>query len=144
MSARKETVRSKESRRFGYGVAVVFNLIVLFVFHNLVNWGVPFVTAEFEDVLWALDLSIGVTVASNLLFMIYDPSWFRSLLQLVQGAFAFIAVLTLYRVFPFDFGSDVINQVVRIALAFAMVGIIIAAIVDLVRLFMGRGDGRAS
>lgn len=140
MAVNRSPTRSRESRRIGYIAAVVFNLIMLFVFHNLENWNFPFITEDFERVLPALDLAIGVAVVANLLYLVYDPAWFQALMQLVQGAAGFWAVLTLYRIFPFNFGGDFINTVLRFALVLVLAGIVIGVIIDLIRLLSGRSE----
>ena len=126
-----------EARRGGYIAALVVNAVVLYAAHHLVAWGVPFITPSFNDVLWAIDLSIGATIAANACFIVYDATWFRHLTQIGLDALALLSVYMLYRVFPFDFEAAWLSDLVSIALVFAMLGVSIALMVDLVRCAYG-------
>jgi len=64
-------------RRGCYATALVVNAVLLYSAHRLLEWGVPFLTPSFNDVLWALDLSLGATVLANAAFIAYDSAWFR-------------------------------------------------------------------
>lgn len=138
MSTNRSAAPSHEGRRVGYIAALLINLLMLYVFHNLENWNIPFITGEFEQVLPALDLAILTTVGANALLLLNDSPWFRALLQIFQGITGFWAVLTLFRVFPFNFTSDFVNSLLRFALALAMLGIVVGLVVDLFRLITGR------
>ncbi len=127
------------ARRFGYSVAIAINLAMIYVFHHLLEWGVPFVTESFADVLWALDLSLGTQVAANALYLTYDQRWLRRLGAVVLDALSFFATYTLWRVFPLDFGSVAWNDLARYALVLVMVVTAIATIVEAAQLLL-RGN----
>ncbi len=127
----------RSGRRVGYVVAIVINVIALFILHSIPGWNLSFITASFPSTLWAFDLSIGATIVANVLFLAYDAPWFRHLAQLILNVFGFIVVYTLYTVFPFDFGATG-NTIVRILLIIGMVGLGISEIVELVGLLRNR------
>lgn len=133
----RETERRRKPPRSAYWVAIVINAILLFVAHNLLNWDVGFVTEEFSAVLWVIDLSLGATIAANIVFLFYDPAWFRHLTQVALNAVAFVAIYTIFTVFPFAL-SGLADLAVRIALIAAMVGLGIGTIVEVVQLVLGR------
>lgn len=136
MSSQKSLITRRSSPRVGYIVSILVNIFMWFVFHNLLNWGAEFVTHEFTRVLWAIDLTIGMTILVNALFLIYDPRWFKYLGQMAMNVTGLISVYTLWRVYPFDFGG--LDPIVRIALLIAIFGILIAVVVETVSLVLRR------
>lgn len=126
----------RSNPKLGYIISILVNIFMWFVFHNLLNWGIEFVTPEFTQVLWALDLSIGVTIIANALFLIYDPPWFKYLGQMAMNVAGIISVYTLWRVYPFDFGG--LDPLVRFALLIALFGILVAIVVETINLVFRR------
>jgi len=132
--------RTRRTRKVDYVIAIVINLIALYVLHNLLNWHVPFLTERFAAVLWAFDLSIEATIVANVLFLVYDAGWFKHLAQIALDVLGLVVIATLYGVFPFAFGPFG-NQIGRLALLAAGLGLGIALIVEAVQLLLGR-DGQ--
>ncbi len=131
------TPTSTTSKRVGYLVAAVVNAVLLVVVNNLLAWGFPpFLTQDFEEVLPLISLSLGVALVSNVLFLVYDAGWFKSICQITQSAVSFAATLQLYRVFPFDFSPYEFDWalVVQVLLILGLVGIAISVVVELVKL----------
>ncbi len=128
----------KQSKCAGYIIAIIVNLILIYVFSNLVRWGVPFITSRLDEVLWAFYLSIGATIAVNALYIIYDAGWFRHLTQVMLAVFGFNSVYQLYTVFPFDLKNAFFEQALLLAFILAMVGTAIALVVELTKLIRGR------
>ena len=135
---RAETIGQTAGRKFGYICAIVANLAVLWVFRNLPNWDVRFITAEWLDVLPALEHSIYGTIAAHLLYIFYDARWFRRLGQIGMNVLSFLAVRRLYRVFPFDFEIGGVELGLRIGLIAATLGLVIASVVEIARLVLDR------
>ena len=122
----------EKSRQAGYAAAIIVNVILLVIAHNILNWRVPYLTAAFADVLWAIDLSLGATIIANALYLDYDAPWFRNLTQIVLNAFALVVGYLLFAVFPFDFGSAFANSIAHLALVGVMLGLAVALIVEIV------------
>ena len=92
---------------------------------------VPFLTADFETVLWLIDLSIVVTIALNLIYLIRDPRWLTAAGAVVTTAIGLAAAVRMLQVFPFDFGdSDVWPVVFRVLLWVAIIGAAIGIIAN--------------
>jgi len=125
--------------RFGYAIAVVVNVVLLFVVNNLLAWGwIPFLTDDFEQLLPIVSLSLIVGAIVNAAFILYNAQWFRSIGQIVQNVFSLFVIVSTLKVFPFDFSPYRINwttitEAVLIMLA-VLVGIgTIAEFVKLIR-----------
>ncbi len=92
----------------------------------------PFLTDEFERVLPIITVSLAATLAVNLIYLSYDPAWFKSFGQIVVAAVSLAAAIQMYRVFPFDFAAYEFNwtAVARGVLILAMVGTGIGILVE--------------
>jgi hypothetical protein len=128
------------ARSGSYVLAIVINALLLYVVHHLVAWGVSFITPAWNDVLWAVDLSLQATIFANVLFLIYDARWFHSLVQVVPAGVAVLALWWIYQIFPFDLGSAGMNDLGRLGLialmlaaAIGTLATAVVGIVDLVR-----------
>jgi hypothetical protein len=120
-------------RATGYGISIVVNVILLYVVHHLLAWDVPILTPAFNDVLWAVDLSLGATIVANAIFMAYDPRWFRHVSDIVLDLLALLSVYMIYRVFPFQFEQAWWYDVTPLVLLVVMIAILIAIVVNLVQ-----------
>jgi hypothetical protein len=140
MTITQSTRPSVASRRAGYGIAVVINVVLLWLIHVWPGWdAVPFLTADFASVLWLINLSIVVTIALNLIYLVRDPTWLTAAGAIVTTAIGFAAAVRMLQVFPFDFDdSDVWPVVFRVLLWVAIVGSVIGIITNVVTLVRGR------
>lgn len=134
---------STASGRTGYVIAVVINAVFLWLIHVWPGWDVvPFLTADFETVLWLINLSIVVTIALNLVYLIRDPKWLTAAGAIVTTAVGLAAAVRMLQVFPFDFGdSDVWPLVFRVLLWVAIVGSVIGIIANVVTLVRAAQSG---
>ena len=136
MSSRKRAPRG--ARITGYVIAIIVNAVMWYIAHNVLNWNVPFITERFVAVLPAMEASLGATMIANVLFIAFDPRWFRSLAQAGLNVLSLYVAYMLYTVFPFDFGVDTFNWLVRLGLIATAIAMVIGTIVELVRTFSGR------
>ena len=125
---------SRASRRGGYVIAGVINAVLLWLIHVWPGWdAVPFLTGDFTAVLWLVDVSLVVTIALNLVYLVRDPRWLTAAGAVLTTAIGLAAVVRLLQVFPFDFGgSGFWPPVFRILLWVALVGSVIAIITNAV------------
>jgi hypothetical protein len=142
---RQETGNSRETtttpswgRRFGYLCAILANLAVLWVVRRLGQWDLHFITAQWSQVLPAMELSIYGDITAHLTYLFYDARWFRRLGQIGMNVLSFLAVRSLYRVFPFAFQSSLVESGVRIGLMVASIALVIATVVEIARLVLAR------
>ncbi|MGZ5385737.1 MAG: hypothetical protein ACXWH0_17385, partial [Acidimicrobiia bacterium] len=96
----------------------------------------PFLTNGFERVTPIINVSLGAGILVNLLYLIFDPVWFKSLTQIGLLGISMAATVRLYQVFPFDFSAYEFNWETtgRMLLILAMVGAGIGMIAELVKL----------
>lgn len=129
---------SKAARVFGYIAAIFVNVVILYIVNNLLDWNLTFITEKLNESLYYINLSIYVTIAVNFAYIIYDNGRFKSGAELVTNVFSFVATYFVYKNYPFDFNavfSFDADLIAKICMICAMVGIVIAAVVNFVRLF---------
>ena len=102
----------RTARVSGFVGSIVVNAIVLYVAHHVLEWQIGWITPAWSDVLWAVDLTLWVSIVTNALFLAIDAAWFRNLAGAIGCTFAVLATWWLYVVFPFDFDAAATNDVV--------------------------------
>lgn len=130
-------------RRVGYVVAIVVNAVLLWIAHQLLDWGWPrFLTDAFDDLLGLVTVSFVANMLVYAVYLVRDHGRVRALGEMVTAAFALVVSLRTWDVFPFDFSGYATNWswVPRTFLVIAIVGSAIGLLVHGVRLVNGR-DG---
>ena len=132
-----KNTRPTTGRQIGYGVAIFFLIVFLIVLNNLQQWDLPFIstilTPAFENWLPAANLSLSVVIFCNFLFLVYDPRWFRHLMQVIQNAFSLYSTWMFYTIFPLNLPSPIFETGLRWGLLIAMLLTGIAIIVETVQ-----------
>jgi hypothetical protein len=139
-TAQIDIVKPKAAVQFGYMVAIAVNIAMLVIANNILAWGwVPFLTADFEQVLWLINLSLLATIAVNVVYLAYDAPWFKSVCQIGLGGITIAVAVRTYQVFPFDFSDSQFNwePVARFVIVLTVIGTVITTITALVRLARG-------
>lgn len=132
-----ETARRRPMSGAGYIVAIIVNAILLIVVNNLLAWDLlPFLTGEFGQVLWLIDISLLATIVVNIVYLGYDPGWFKSVCQIGLGGISMAVAIRMYQVFPFDFTGSQFDWtwIARFVLVLAVVGTGIGIFAELVKL----------
>jgi hypothetical protein len=127
------------ARRFGYGVAALVNVIVLVILNNILEWGwFAWLTEDFETLLPIINLSLVASIVVNLAYILYDAKWFKALCEAGLVTISLVVAIRTWRVFPFDFSAYSFNweAVTRAILVFAIIGMSIALIVNVIRLIV--------
>ncbi len=138
------TWTSPTTRRIGYVIAIGINAALLFVAQNILDWDVlPWLTAEWDDVLPIISVSLLASILANLIYVAYDAPWFKSLTQAIVAGIALAATIQLFRVFPFDFSAYEFNWefVTKGVLILAMVGTTIGLIAEAAKFIRALAGG---
>lgn len=123
--------------RAAFAAAIAVNLAMLWVVNNLLTWDlVPFLTAEFDQVLWLIDLSLAATILLNASWLAYDAIWYRSLGQICLNILSAVVAVTMYRVFPFDFSVSEFDwePVARAVIVLTVLGLAFGTVAELLKL----------
>ena len=134
-----ESKHPTSARRIGYGVAVVVNVIGLVIVNNILDWGwLSWLTEDFETLLPIINLSLAASIVVNLAYITYDSKWFKALCEIGLATISLLVAIRTWRVFPFDFSAYSFNWegVTRAILGFAIFGLSVALLVNVVKLIV--------
>lgn len=135
------------TRRFGYLIAIAVNFGLIAVVNNILEWDiVPFLTSDFSRLVGFISLSIALTIAANVIYLAYDPAWFKSLTQIGLLLVSLAVTIRIYQVFPFDFSAYSIawSQMTRWFLILAMAGTCIGMLVEAGKLLRAATNSQQS
>ena len=133
----KKAPPSRGARRFGYLVGIGVGAAMLYVANNLLEWGwFSWLTADFEQVLPILNVSIWAGIIANGLYLFYDGRWFRDLTQIPQLIISGLVGFRTLDVFPFDSSAYEFawESLVRWCIILPLIAIGIALIAVTIRL----------
>ena len=133
-----DAVRTRPvATRLGYTVAILVNAAMLVIVNNILDWGwPPFLTDDFGQILWLLDLSFLGAIVVNAIYLGYDPPWFKSASQIGLGIISMAVAIRTFQIFPFDFSGYQFNwePLARFVIVLTMVGVGISIIVEAAKL----------
>lgn len=132
-TSRVEKKASPAGRRFGNIVSIAVNAVMLFIAHNLLDWGwFPWLTEAFNDVLPWITFSLLASMLVSAIYLFYESPWFKSLTQSLLAGISFLVTWQIYDVFPFDFSAydGPWTGLTEAALIFVMIGSGIAFVVE--------------
>lgn len=118
------------ARQFGYIVSIIVNIFLIYIANNLPNWNFSLFTKDFAKCLWAINLSLAVTIFINFIFIFFDRKWFKNLMQAFGNVFAFISGFVFWRVFPLNL-SDSLARLVHFALIIGLGAIVLSTMIEL-------------
>jgi hypothetical protein len=119
-----------------YIFATIFNIAFLVVVNKVPDWNIVFITDSFPDILWAVNTSLAVSIAGNLILIFFHPRFLHHLLNAVFSIFGILVLSVILSVFPFDFSELVdewLNILIRIVLIIGIVGSAIGTVVHVVK-----------
>lgn len=121
-------------RRVGHVVAVLVNLLLLYLINVSPGWdAVPFLTGETVLVLGLVNLSLWASVVAEALYVVWDAVWLRALGDIVTMGISLAATVRIWQVFPFDLTSGW-EMATRVLLGIAVFGTLVGIAVALARL----------
>jgi hypothetical protein len=124
-------------RRLGYIIAAAVNAVMLCLINIWPGWErVSFLTEDTAELIWLVNVSIVVSIAVNLVYVVHDPQWLKSLGDLITTGVGLVVLTRIWRVFPFDFSGYSANWgfVARLLLVVAIAGSGIGLVVQTVTL----------
>ena len=125
------------TRRVGYAIAVAVNVVLLLLTLVWPGWEVvPFLTPATVEVIPLFVASLVVGMAVNLLNLITDSRALWSVGEIIGSAVTIAVAVRVWQVFPFDFGSSMFDwtPIVRLVIALAIFGCVVAILVHIVSL----------
>jgi hypothetical protein len=113
----------------------LINAGLLYVVNIWPGWeAVPFLTAESVVVMGLVNASVASNVVANAVYLLHDPPRWKALGSMATTIVGILALMRIWQVFPFDFGSSTFSWplVIRTVLAVSIIGSAIGIIVAFV------------
>jgi hypothetical protein len=124
----------KKEKWYDYLIAILLNLIMLYIANNLIYWNLSFIAASFSDVLWAINLSLIVAIVANVSFILYHPRWFKLCSKILMNITAMFAAITILTVFPFVINQFILTLGLKFLLIIGVVASFVSIIVQIMKL----------
>jgi uncharacterized membrane protein len=148
--------RTKAGRIAGYSASIFWNVILLVFFsffHQYIAWyhvepdgsvtKLSMLTSDYFIWLPILVTALVISVAANILLIIYDRYWFKEIIQIILTVIGVVVVVNLLSIFPFDFSVipnatavDIVPVAVTIVLIIIAVGLGVGALVRFIKLIV--------
>jgi hypothetical protein len=138
--------RTRAGRIAGYSASIFWNVVLLIFFsffHQYIAWyhvepdgsvtRLSMLTSDYFSWLPILVTALILSIAANIIMIIYDKFWFREIIQIILAVIGVVVVANLVSIFPFDF-SVIPNAT---AVAIVPVGLTIFLIIVAVGLGVG-------
>jgi hypothetical protein len=129
---------SKKYRVLGHLLLVILFALIMYAFNNLIRWEAQVINTDWSKVLPVINISLGLTILAQLIFIFYDPRKFQSVIRIILDIFSFIVLYRLFAVYPFRFElffeQAWLNVGFKIFLPFVMAVTIIAVIIRLIKI----------
>lgn len=125
------------ARRSGYLVAVTVNVLLLLAVNAWPGWqALPFLTPDTQQVIGLVNASIVASLLVNVVYLVRDDPWLKALGDLATVTVGLVALLRIWRVFPFDFPDTGFDwaTVVRVLLGIAIFGSVVGILASGIRL----------
>ena len=132
----KGFLKEKKPKKIEFIIAIIANIIFLYIVNNLMAWNISFIADSLSDILWILNISIIANILANIIYLIYYSEWLRVVSQIILNILGFWVAYSLYVVFPFNFSNILYDYAVVFALIVAMIALVIASFVEVVRLIL--------
>jgi len=123
------------ARKFGYIMAILVMIILIYVLRHLRPWGVNFLNDQWEKCLVYIELSIYVSIAANILFIFYDNRWFKHLIQGVTSIFGALSLIMIWVLFPLNIDDPTWVRWIKIGLLVLFGLTLIGVIAELIKGF---------
>ena len=153
---------SHAGRVVGYSIAIFWNVAVLVFFsffHKYIAWyhtgadgtvtRLSLLTDEYFLWLPILITAVVITITGNIIMIIYDRYWVRSVTEMILNLVSIIVIANLVVIFPFNLDvipnsglSEALQVGLPISLIFIAVVLGIAVIVQFVKLIVYMSGGR--
>jgi hypothetical protein len=126
-------VQPSGARKIGYIIVILIMVFFIYFLSDYRRWGLNFLTEDFDKCLIYIKVSIYMTIAANVLFIIYDNRWFKHIIQAVSSIAGALALIMIYVIFPFTFSDGAWTKWIRIGILALFIITVISIIVELIK-----------
>ena len=150
------SARTRTGRIAGYSAAIFLSVVFLIFFsffHQYIAWyhvepdgsitRLSMLTGDYFIWLPILITALVISIAANIILIIFDRYWFREIIQIILTIIGVVVVANLVSIFPFDFSVipnatavDITPIAVTIFLIIIAVGLGVGALVRFIKLII--------
>ena len=151
---------SRSWRIAGYSAAIFWNVVLLIFFYFFHQYiavyhvqpdgsviRLSMLTNDYFTWLPILGIALVISIAANIIMIVYDRYWFREIIQIILSVIGLAVVANLVSIFPFDFSvipyataADIAPVVVKIVLIIITVGLGVGALVRFIKLIVSAAN----
>ncbi|MFC1913697.1 DUF4870 domain-containing protein [Chloroflexota bacterium] len=148
--------RSRAGRITGYSASIFWNVVLLIFFSFFHQYIASYhiepdgsvtrlsmLTSDYFIWLPILVTALIISIAANIIMIIYDRFWFREIIQIILTVIGVVVVANLVSIFPFDFSAipnatavSILPILVTIVLIIIAVGLGVGALVRFIKLIV--------
>ncbi len=121
------------ARKIGYIVSIVVFILLLYIVRHLREWGLHFLTEDFNRCLFYIQLSLYVSIGAQVLFIFYDNRWFKHLIQVIVNIASALSLIMIYVIFPFYIEDGHWIKWIKIGLLILFGLTVISVLVELIK-----------
>jgi hypothetical protein len=130
-----QTAHFSGARKIGYIVSILVFIVFLYVVRHLRQWGLDFLTENFDKCLFYIQLSIYVSIAAQVLFIVYDNRWFKHLIQGIVNITSALSLIMIYVIFPFNIQDGDWIKWIKIGIIILFILTVLSIFVELIKGF---------
>jgi hypothetical protein len=156
--------RTRAGRIAGYSASIFWNVVLLIFlsfFYQYIAWyhvepdgsvtRLSMLTSDYFAWLPILVIALVISVAANILLIIYDRYWLREIIQIILNVIGVVVVANLVSIFPFNFSvipnataAYIVPVAATIFLIIVAVGLGVGALVRFIKLIVGTANQSAN
>jgi hypothetical protein len=130
---KRDRKRHPVARKIGYIFSIVFMIIAIYVLWHLREWGLTFLTEDFDRAMYYIQLAIYSSIGANILWIFYDNKWFRHLIQAMVSVVNALSTIMLYVIFPFAIKDQTWVTWLKVGLLVVFCLTLIGVVVELIK-----------
>lgn len=129
--------KKQHNRKVDYVISIAINGAMLYVANHLLGWQAEFISAAWSDVLPIINLSLGLTIAAYVVFVVHDGRTLYFVGRTMADALGLVMSYRVLQVFPFDFSKlfsmGWLNTVAPTLIIIGIVGLLASMIIRTVK-----------
>lgn len=129
----------KRPKVIDFGVAIVVNVILLLLLNKLQNVKLIWLTNTAIIAITLFELSFAAQILGNIILLMRTPYILRQIIKITLNVVSFLSLYALYILYPFNFAQINVpawtDMMVKIFIILSMIGLIIAIIFEMVKIF---------
>lgn len=124
--------------------SIILTLFMIWAANNVLSWNYSifdFVQDSFAAVIWVIDITLGISIITKIIRIIYQDNKTKSITQIVENLFSMLMIIIIFTIFPYNFQLLInlswINTAVKILMLIGLIGNFVGTITESAKLAKG-------